>query len=165
MRATVERDVTRRGTPFREGRTDVIVLVNDEGISRVRLARVRTSLGLYTGEPHTQEDSYFLDGWVTRRTVRLGVTHRERIDMGLDVVPVRTGDVTDFGRLQTAASTLTAIVQQFGPGNPPSPEQLESMLNSYRGILEWRRKARSRMAAAEGQIDLTEASLRNVLSV
>lgn len=167
MRTTVARDATRipRAVPFREGRTDLILPVMDDGVARVRLARVRTDLGLYSGQPHLMEDSQFLDGTTTRTTIRMGQTHRERIDMGTPAIPVRTQDVTDFGRLQQAALTLSGQIQQYGPDNRPTPEQVEALLGSYRGILEWRRKARERMAAAEGQIDVTESLFKGLFSL
>jgi hypothetical protein len=165
MRTTVDRQTRTRVQPFREGRTDVIALVTDDGIARVRLARVRQSLGLYQGEPHTMEDCLHLDGIQTRTTIRLGRAHRERSDMTIAAIPVRSQDVTDFGRLQTAATTLSVAIQQFGPTNRPSPEQAEAIVRSYQGLLEWRRKAREKMTAAEGQIDLTEALLKAMLAL
>lgn len=167
MKATVARQETRipRVAPFREGRSDLIVPVEDDGVSRIRLARVRSSLGLYAGQPHLMEDSLFLDGTNTRTTIRLGQPHRERIDMTTAAIPVRSQDVTDFGRLQQAATLLSVQLQAYGPTNPPTPEQTEALLGSYRGLLEWRRKARERMTAAEGQIDLTEALLKAMLAL
>lgn len=166
MKATVVRAATGRVAPFREGRTDLIVPVVDEGVSRIRLARVRTSLGLYRGQPHDMEDCLHLDGIQTRTTIREGKAYRERTDMGTPpAIPVRSQDVTDFGRLQQAATLLSVQIQEFGPLNRPSPEQVESLVRSYQGILEWRRKARERMNAAEGQVDLTEALLKAMLAL
>lgn len=167
MRATVAREARRipRAVPFREGRTDLIVPVVDDGVARVRLARVRTDLGLYLGQPHLSEDAHFLDGTTTRTTIRMGQPHRERIDMGVPAIPVRSQDVTDFGRLTQAAVALSVQIQQFGPDNLPSVEQKEALIRSYQGILEWRRKARERMTAAEGQIDVTEALMKVVLTL
>lgn len=166
MKATVARAATGRVAPFREGRTDLIVPVVDDGISRIRLARVRTSLGLYHGQPHDMEECFHLDGIKTRTTIREGKPYRERTDMGTPpAIPVRSQDVTDFGRLQQAATLLSVQIQEFGPLNRPTPEQVESIARSYQGILEWRRKARARFDAAEGQIDLTEALFKAMLAL
>jgi hypothetical protein len=79
------------------------------------------------------------------------------------VVPARTKDTMDFGRLSTAAKALASSMSKYSADNEPSPEQVTTFLVGYQNLLEFRRAARARMTQAEGEIDAVENMLRQFL--
>lgn len=165
MRATVERGrkTGRRSSTPTPGRTDVIVPVMDQGVARIRLARERVEKGNFAGSLMVEETSHYLDGSTLRAIITRDRTIYERSTMGTAAIPLRSRDVTDFGRLEQAVQTLVRQMQQFGPDNPPTAEQQEALIAAYHGILAWKEKANAQMARADGQIDTAAILLRQVM--
>lgn len=146
--------------------SNVIVVVLDGDVRRIRLHRLIEPKGDLNGAPVTVVSDTFLDGSTTRSTFHDGTQHDvERTSMAISPVPVRTRDFVDFGRLEAAVQALVYEAQRYSADNPPTDAQLESLLASYQGILQWREKAASALAAAEGKIDVAGAFMRRVVEL
>ena len=164
-RETVSRSKVKA---FRPGTTSYIASDLDpmgtgvpDRVWGVRLLQKRESPGLISGRELLITTNTYLDGRVV--TTSAGQTTITEVEqMAPTALPgVRTKDILDFGRMQTAASELVRQIQQVGAD--PSKEQLEILLLSYQGILEWRRRAREQMQNAEGQIDTVGQMLKGLL--
>jgi hypothetical protein len=132
-----------------------------DGTSRVRIGRTKERKGMIDGDPLDVVTTQYLDGKALR--VASSRLYFQEDEMAFDAVPARTKDITDFGRLTTAAKSLAVSMSEYGPTNEPSSEQLAVFINGYRNLLEWRRKVREQMTRAEGEIDVVEALLTQIL--
>jgi hypothetical protein len=130
-------------------------------LSRVRIGRAKERKGSIDGDPLDVVTTQYLDG----KALRVASTRKyfQEDEMAFDAVPARTKDITDFGRLTTAAKSLAVSMAAFGPDNEPSSEQLAVFIAGYRNLLEWRRKVRQQMTRAEGEIDVVEILLTQML--
>ena len=130
-------------------------------LSRVRIGRTKERKGDVGGYPLDVVTTQFLDG----KALRVASTKQyfQEDEVAFDAVPARTKDITDFGRLTTAAKSLAVSMAAFGPDNEPSSEQLAVFIAGYRNLLEWRRKVRQQMTRAEGEIDAVETLLTQIL--
>lgn len=130
-------------------------------LSRVRIGRTKERKGAIEGDPLDVVTTQYLDG----KALRVASTRKyyQEDEVAFDAVPARTKDITDFGRLTTAAKSLAVSMAAFGPDNEPSSEQLAVFINGYRNLLEWRRKVRQQMTQAEGEIDAVETLLTQIL--
>lgn len=156
--------VKRVRASFKETDTHIIVPVKDEaGLHRVRLRLYSYVKGALLGVPFQMHETYYLDGSTLVTAVSNKIVTERHPMAQPAAIPVRTKDVTDFGRLAQAATTLVGQMSQYSDENPPSPEQMEAFVMGYQGILEWKRKAVEQMTRAEGQIDMVAISLRNLL--
>jgi hypothetical protein len=131
------------------------------GTIRVRIGRTKERKGMIDGDPLDVVTTQYLDG----KALRVASTRKyfQEDEVAFDAVPARTKDITDFGRLTTAAKSLAVSMAPFGPDNEPSSEQLAVFINGYRNLLEWRRKVREQMTRAEGEIDAVETLLTQIL--
>ena len=113
------------------------------------------------GDPLDVVTTQYLDG----KALRVASTRKyfQEDEVAFDAVPARTKDITDFGRLTTAAKSLAVSMAAYGPNNEPSSEQLAVFISGYRNLLEWRRKVRQQMTRAEGEIDAVETLLTQIL--
>ena len=147
-----------------DSRSGLIATERIFGVVRVRLGRVKQTRGtiLVDGrsQPMRVTTTTYLDG--VRRVAVAGSYYQED-EVPLEAIPARSSDVTDFGRLASAAKALSSAMSEFGPKNPPSQEQITVFVSSYRHLMEWRRKAREKMVEAEGQIDVVEMKLAQIL--
>lgn len=139
----------------------MVVEVDDQGVHRVRLHQTKERKGYVNSEPFVQTTTTYLDGKRTQVSTA-GPTYQKE-DMTTAAIPTRTKDVTDFGRLTQAAQSLAQTMGRFTADNPPSADQLESLIRSYQNLLEWRRKARESMSRAEGEIDAVQGMLTQFL--
>jgi hypothetical protein len=130
-------------------------------LSRVRIGRTKERKGDVGGYPLDVVTTQYLDG----KALRVASTRQyfQEDEVAFDAVPARTKDITDFGRLTTAAKSLAVSMAAFGPDNEPSSEQLAVFIAGYRNLLEWRRKVRQQMTRAEGEIDAVETLLTQIL--
>jgi hypothetical protein len=128
---------------------------------RVRIGRTKERKGGIDGDPLDVVTTQYLDG----KALRVSSTRKyfQEDEVAFDAVPARTKDITDFGRLTTAAKSLAVSMAAFGPDNEPSSEQLAVFIAGYRNLLEWRRRAREQMTRAEGEIDVGEILLTQML--
>jgi hypothetical protein len=130
-------------------------------LSRVRIGRTKERKGSVGGDPLDVVTTQYLDGKALRvASTRL---YFQEDEVAFDAVPARTKDITDFGRLTTAAKSLAVSMAAYGPDNEPSSEQLAVFIAGYRNLLEWRRKVRQQMTRAEGEIDVVETLLTQIL--
>jgi hypothetical protein len=131
------------------------------GLMRVRIGRAKERKGSIDGDPLDVVTTQYLDG----KALRVASTRKyfQEDEMAFDAVPARTKDITDFGRLTTAAKSLAVSMAAFGPDNEPSSEQLAVFIAGYRNLLEWRRKVRQQVTRAEGEIDAVEILLTQML--
>lgn len=143
----------------------VVVEADSAGVRRVRVGRSKSTNGcvLIDGRSHTMTTvaTSYLDGHY--RVVTTAGSYYQEDEMPRDVVPARSKDVTDFGRLTAAAKALAVSMAEFGADNPPSAAQVAAFIGGYRNLLEWRRKVREQMMQAEGQIDMVETMLGQFL--
>jgi len=162
---TDEAVVKRMRSTFKEIDTHVIVPVKDvDGVERIRLRLHSYTKGALSSTFTLQmHESYWLDGSTTITSVSRKIDTERHPMAQPAAIPVRSKDITDFGRLAQAATTLVGQMAKFDDDNPPSPEQMEAFVMGYQGILEWKRKAEEQMARADGQIDMVAVSLRNLL--
>jgi hypothetical protein len=130
-------------------------------LSRVRIGRTKERKGDVGGYPLDVVTTQYLDG----KALRVASTKQyfQEDEVAFDAVPARTKDITDFGRLTTAAKALAVSMAKYGPDNEPSSEQLAVFIAGYRNLLEWRRKVRQQMTRAEGEIDAVETLLTQIL--
>jgi hypothetical protein len=130
-------------------------------LSRVRMGRTKERKGLIDSDPLDVVTTQYLDG----KALRVASTRKyfQEDEVAFDAVPARTKDITDFGRLTTAAKSLAVSMAAYGPDNEPSSEQLAVFIAGYRNLLEWRRKVRQQMTRAEGEIDAVETLLTQIL--
>lgn len=142
-------------------------MVDDDGLWRVRLGTKSTSKG---AADYRETITTFLDGREIVSTLRGHTVRKKVLDMvgsnvptTEQVVPARSSSLVDFGRLETAVLEFIRISAKFSPDNPPSDAQLTSLTVAYQNIVEWRHRARERMAHAEGQIELAEDCLKRLL--
>lgn len=139
---------------------------DSQGLRRVRMDRSKdASCSVMVDGSDTvmlMVTSRYLDGHA-RTTSTAGSYHKES-EVPHEVVPVRSKDVTDFGRLCTAAKSLAVSMSEFGPGDEPSPQQLAVFIDGYKNLQEWRGRVREQMALAEGQIRTVETILGQLLS-
>jgi hypothetical protein len=142
-------------------RSTVITLDGSTGLQRVRIGRTKERKGMIDGSPLDVVTTQYLDG----KALRVASTHQyfQESEIPFDAVPARTKDITDFGRLTTAAKSLAVSMAAFGLNNEPNPEQLAVFVTGYRNLLEWRRRAREQMTRAEGEIDAVETMLTQIL--
>jgi hypothetical protein len=135
--------------------------VGAPGLMRVRVGRTKERKGSVGGDPLDVVTTQYLDG----KAIRVASTRQyfQEDEVAFDAVPVRTKDITDFGRLTTAAKALAVSMAPYGPNNEPSPAQLAVFINGYRNLLEWRRKVRQQITRAEGEIDVVETLLTQIL--
>jgi hypothetical protein len=130
-------------------------------LSRVRIGRTKERKGMIDGDPLDVVTTQYLDGKALRvASTRL---YFQEDEVAFDAVPARTKDITDFGRLTTAAKSLAVSMAAYGPDNEPSSEQLAVFIAGYRNLLEWRRKVRQQMTRAEGEIDAVEILLTQII--
>jgi hypothetical protein len=131
------------------------------GLMRVRIGRTKERKGDVGGYPLDVVTTQYLDG----KALRVASTKQyfQEDEVAFDAVPARTKDITDFGRLTTAAKALAVSMAPYGPDNEPSSEQLAVFINGYRNLLEWRRRVRQQMTQAEGEIDAVETLLTQIL--
>jgi hypothetical protein len=131
------------------------------GLMRVRIGRTKERKGAIDGYPLDVVTTQYLDG----KALRVASTQQyfQEDEVAFDAVPAHTKDITDFGRLTTAAKSLAVSMAAFGPDNEPSSEQLAVFIMGYRNLLEWRRKVRQQMTRAEGEIDVVEILLTQML--
>ena len=142
-------------------RSSVITVASHAGLSRVRIGRTKERKGDVGGYPLDVVTTQYLDG----KALRVASTRQyfQEDEVAFDAVPARTKDITDFGRLTTAAKSLAVSMAAYGPDNEPSSEQLAVFIAGYRNLLEWRRKVRQQMTRAEGEIDAVETLLTQIL--
>jgi hypothetical protein len=133
-----------------------------DSVARVRLSRVIEHKGAIRGEPFIQMTSDYLDGGTVEH-ISAGNYIDQKVTPMTTVVPARTKDTMDFGRLSTAAKALASSMSKYSAENEPSPEQVTTFLVGYQNLLEFRRAARARMTQAEGEIDAVENILRQFL--
>ena len=131
------------------------------GTIRIRIGRTKERKGMIDGDPLDVVTTQYLDG----KALRVASTRKyfQEDEVAFDAVPARTKDITDFGRLTTAAKSLAVSMAAYGPNNEPSSEQLAVFISGYRNLLEWRRKVRQQMTRAEGEIDAVETLLTQIL--
>jgi hypothetical protein len=142
-------------------RSTVITLDDSTGLQRVRIGRTKERKGMIDGSPLDVVTTQYLDGKALR--VSSSRLYFQEDEVAFDAVPARTKDITDFGRLTTAAKSLAVSMAAFGPDNEPSSEQLAVFVTGYRNLLEWRRRASEQMTRAEGEIDAVETMLTQML--
>jgi hypothetical protein len=138
----------------------IIAVERPKGLSRVRVGRVKEHKGMVQNQPMEVVTTQYLDGhghWIAQTK-----DFYQEDEMTFDAVPVRTRDITDFGRLSMAAKSLASSMSAFSK-TEPSPEQVAVFINGYRNLMEWRRKAREQMTRAEGEIDVVEILLTKML--
>lgn len=140
-------------------------VIGADGVRRVRLAVLREQKGQYLAYPFYVEDVYYLDGLHESTQLSKDKINTDRTIMEPAAVPMRTKDVMDFGRLQTAVQTLVGQMQRYNPEKDPDGEQMQSFIRSYQTILEWQRRAKEQFTMAEGQIDVAATVLRGVMGV
>jgi len=125
------------------------------------MGRTKERKGMIDGDPLDVVTTQYLDGKALR--VASSRLYFQEDEVAFDAVPARTKDITDFGRLTTAAKALAVSMAPFGPDNEPSSEQLAVFISGYRNLLEWRRKVRQQMTRAEGEIDAVETLLTQII--
>lgn len=135
---------------------------DENGVHRVRLWQSVERKGALNGQPYVITTTTYLDGGEVRVSTA-GKFEQKKVSPMTTVVPARTKDTMDFGRLTTAAKTLAVSMSKYGPENPPSPEQVTAFIVGYQNLLEFRRAVRARMTQAEGEIDMVENVLRQFL--
>lgn len=142
------------------------------GLRKVRMsAQLKVQSGNLNGVPAFKDRRFYLDGTEARTlTTRQDVPgqgevveKRTESIMAWEAVPARTNDVLDFGRLEQAAKALTGQMMEFGPDNPPSPEQVVAFAQSWQHLQTWRKEAEARFTAADGQIGTVGTLLRQFL--
>lgn len=147
--------------------TRVIAVEQDyAGLSRVRMGSTKgdgSVVIMHDGVSHTLVtcSTQYLDGH--EYTTEVAGSFRSEEELPYDVIPARSKDVTDFGRLTAAARSLAVSMSAFGPGIEPSPEQLVIFAQGVANLQAWRTKARDAMAQAEGQIEAAETMLAQML--
>ena len=141
-------------------RSSVITVDGSTGLSRVRIGRTKERKGAIDGDPLDVVTTQYLDGKALR--VASTRSYFQEDEVAFDAVPAHTKDITDFGRLTTAAKSLAVSMAEFSKSEP-SPAQVAVFVNGYRNLLEWRRKAREQMTRAEGEIDVVEILLTQML--
>ena len=141
-------------------RSSVITADCSTGLWRVRIGRTKERKGAIDGDPLDVVTTQYLDG----KALRVASTRKyfQEDEVAFDAVPAHTKDITDFGRLTTAAKSLAVSMAEFSKSEP-SPAQVAVFVNGYRNLLEWRRKAREQMTRAEGEIDVVEILLTQML--
>jgi len=144
------------------------------GLARVRVHRLKAQKGHIDGFPMAVTETHYLDGGGVRFAVCETMAadkpwiHMEEMKADMAYViptggPARTRNVVDFGRLTQAAAALATTMARFPPDAEISSEQLAVFINGFRSLQEWRRVVREQMAEAEGQIDLVETMLRQMV--
>jgi hypothetical protein len=141
-------------------RSSVITADCSTGLWRVRIGRTKERKGAIDGDPLDVVTTQYLDGKALR--VASTRSYFQEDEVAFDAVPAHTKDITDFGRLTTAAKSLAVSMAEFSKSEP-SPAQVAVFVNGYRNLLEWRRKAREQMTRAEGEIDVVEILLTQML--
>ena len=86
-------------------------------LSRVRMGRTKERKGLINGDPLDVVTTQYLDGKALR--VASSRLYFQEDEVAFDAVPARTKDITDFGRLTTAAKSLAVSMAPYGPDNEP----------------------------------------------
>jgi hypothetical protein len=141
-------------------RSSVITADCSTGLWRVRIGRTKERKGAIDGDPLDVVTTQYLDGKALR--VASTRSYFQEDEVAFDAVPAHTKDITDFGRRTTAAKSLAVSMAEFSKSEP-SPAQVAVFVNGYRNLLEWRRKAREQMTRAEGEIDVVEILLTQML--
>jgi len=135
---------------------------DSKGVLRIRLRKTTEKDTTVLVENRQQRltitRTAYLDGH--ERSISTASSYYRESEKAVDLA---AKDAGDFGRLNHAASQLSAAMAKFGPDNPPSPEQTIIFVRSYQNILEWRRAARRKLDHVEGQIDMVEAMLGRML--
>jgi hypothetical protein len=157
--------IKRLREQFKPVDSHLIVPVKDEaGVWRVRLRLHSYQKGVLSSTfALLMHETYYLDGSHTTVAIGNQITTERHPMAHPAAIPVRSKDVTDFGRLTQAASTLVGQMAKHDDENPPTNEQMEAFVMGYQGILEWQRKAQEQMTRAEGQIDMVAVTLRNLM--
>ena len=106
-----------------------------DSVVRVRLSRVVEHKGAYNGEPFIQITSEYLDGGTVEH-ISAGTYNQQKVTPMTTVIPARTKDAMEFGRLSVAAKALASSMSKYGADNEPSPEQVTTFLMGYQNLLE-----------------------------
>lgn len=144
---------------FVDSTSRVIVVVEIDGVPRVRGSRVARTKGV---QGYLEVTETFLDG-----NQRFTAHHRDTVSEEWSMVDpigtVSTSDRVDFGRLQQAAAQLIVAAQALDArGVEASRAELESLLATRANLHRWRDTARASLAAAEGKIEDCDEVIRRV---
>jgi len=163
--AQVRRQFEARKTdaPVVSTMTAIALCVDNQ--TRIRIGTVLSVVGLHQGLPYYERVSLYLDGQRLVETLYgNGIVQREWFFVGENVIPTRTREVVDFGRLDQAVQGLVTIMGRINEsGQAPTDEQMSSLYISRENVLEWQRRAHAEMATADSQIDIMEGMFRQVV--
>ncbi|KRF24766.1 hypothetical protein ASG95_09805 [Phycicoccus sp. Soil803] len=124
-----------------------------DGLRRIAMLRTQSSGMWLSGKATTRTETLHLDGTIMAM-LDDGETKEDPVVIAYDAMPARTQDILDLARHSLATSLLARqIGEQAASGERPSAAQLKVWVDSYRGLVEWKREAERRMAQAQGQID------------
>jgi hypothetical protein len=157
----------RKPRPIKPGRTTTpVVEFCEDGVARVRVDNYRSPCTNRDGQGVTsiQCTRSYLDGLVETRW-RFKESGEPVSQHGMfknePIVPLRTKDSVDFGRLDAAVVQLLSLTMSLDEN--ASPEQISSVVSSHRNLCVWIEEVRTRLAAAESQVDVVEAAVRKLL--
>jgi hypothetical protein len=163
--AQVRRQFEARKTdqPIVSNITAIALCVDNQ--TRIRLSTLLAVLGLNQGLPYYERVSLYLDGQMLVETLYgNGIVERKWDFVGENVIPTRSKEVIDFGRLDQAVQGLVTIMGRINEsGQAPTDDQMSSLYISRENVLEWQRRAHAEMATADSQIDLMEGMFRQVV--
>ena len=140
--------------------TAILMELDSSGLHRVRVGRLRESMGAVEGHAMTGVTTQYLDGH-ERKVVDSKEFHKETESV-FDLMSTLNEDVTDFARLRTAHRALVQCMSAFRTVEP-SPEQVAVFAGGYHNLMDWRRKAREQMTRIEGEMDVVEILLAQIL--
>lgn len=143
--------------------TNVIAVEDHRGLTRVRMGQTTQRCAAtvtHGGVSHPLRivSTQFLDGHEFS-TQTAGDYYLEE-ELPFDVIPARSKDIADFGRLAAAARSLAMSMAGV---LDPSPEQIVVFAQGVANLAAWRERARDAMAQAEGQIEVAETMLAQML--
>lgn len=135
-----------------------------DNVSRIRLLKTTRILGNYQMHPVYVIEKQYLDGSVFEETLNVHATQEEWKNVGENVIPVRSREVVDFGRLDSAVQGMVTLMARIREsGKEPSPEQVGSILASRQAIKTWQERAHAELATADSQVDLMETMFRGLM--
>lgn len=164
--AAVRRQFEARKTDEPIVTNHVVLALCIDNKHRIRLGTELVPAGVSSGLPYYLRVSIYLDGQVLAEDLYgNGIVKREWRFMGEQVIPSRSKEVVDFGRLDQAVQGLVTIMGRIAEsGKEPDPDQMSSLIVSRENVLEWQRRAHAEMSTADSQINIMETMFRQVVT-
>jgi hypothetical protein len=133
---------------------------DSNGLSRVRVGRVREVKGSVNGHQMLVVTTQYLDGH-TRAVADAGSYHDEQ-ETTFDAVPSSGEDIANFSRLSKVMSSLV-VSMSLPDSEVVGPEQVAIFIAGHGNLQAWQRRVAEQMSQAQGEMEVVEAMLRTML--